>query len=199
MKKLFIIVISFFVFCFYSFASTAPYDYSETVTGNSLNIDRVYIIGSKGADVKEKPNENSKTLVHIPQGTQVRVIAIRGPKSNNKSKYIADYYLNWTAIFIPDNLRTDWNQIGWINNPDDLWWDPYPNFGTRGVNQWSTSDWYEDDLNGYLLNHVWEMTFYNKNYETSKKAIVTFEENQGKGLFFSSMNSDPEEKIIIVV
>ena len=86
MKKLFIIVISFFVFCFYSFASTAPYDYSETVTGNSLNIDRVYIIGSKGADVKEKPNENSKTLVHIPQGTQVRVVAIRGPKSNNRSK-----------------------------------------------------------------------------------------------------------------
>lgn len=197
MKKFSSVLISFLIFSFYCFAGTMPYDYSYTIDKDYdyFNIDQVFVLSKNGMDVKEKPDENSRTLVHLPPATQVRVVAISGPKSNNKSEFYDDYYLDWAAIFLPDNLRYNGNQIGWINNPDDLWWDPYSDFIDRET-IWQTKDWTKKDLTGFLLNHVWEMTSYIDGRSTQKKAIVVFEKDQGKGLLFSSDSEAPEETFI---
>ncbi len=196
LRKIFFLILIFTGF--FCFASTAPYDYFSTVDADYdyLNIGQVFIVDSNGADVKEKPDENSKTLFHIPPLTQVRVVAIKGPISNNKSEYYDDYYLNWCAIFLPDNLRINGNQIGWINNPDDLWWDTEHDFITRKGPFWDISKWKQKDLNGYLLNHVWEMTLVLNGEITAEKAIVVFEKDQANGIYFKSNTYSPEEKLI---
>lgn len=194
LRKIFFLILIFTGF--FCFASTAPYDYFSTVDADYdyLNIGQVFIVDSNGADVKEKPDEKSRTLIHLPPATQVRVVAINGPKSNNKSEYFDDYYLSWCAIFLPDNLRINGNQIGWINTPDDLWWDT-EYFDEKG-RYWDTSSWKPKDLNGYLLNHVWEMTLVLNGEITAEKAIVTFEKDQANGIYFKSDSYSPEEKLI---
>lgn len=144
------------VLSFSCFASTAVGDYLSVVEYNHLEIDEVYVVNAKGCIVKESPDEFSRTLITLPAGINVRIMSVNGPVHSIKGYGDRYYDEHWTAIYLPENLRKNGNQIGWIQSPDETWWSA-PDFTTEG--------WEEKQLRAYLQTSMWEYIYYKNGFE----------------------------------
>lgn len=149
-----------FLFLFLSFncfASTAVGDYIRVIDSYGyINIDEVYVAKSTGCYVKESPDKSSRTIIKLPAGTCVRIMSVNGPSYAAKDWRGSYYEESWAAIYLPENLRENGNQIGWISSADETWWSA-PVF--------STDQWEDRNLKCYLETSMWEYIVYNSGSE----------------------------------
>lgn len=179
-KKLFFTLL-FAASLFNIYASMSPGELSKSIEYFNNSWD-VYVSDPEGIDVKESPRDSSATIIHLPQGTYVRIVKIHGPENNvrvwwDKESY---YNSNCCAIFLPQSVRNE-NQIGWIPTVDFcLWWDD---------EKFDNSEWGSVQLESYLLNSLWEVEISNKSSGKTEYAAVEFEDNSICGY---KINADDE-------
>ena len=168
MKKIVLSVLLSLSF-FNLYAGTGVGDYEHSTEYLSSD---VYVADYDGVDVKERPDENSRTIIHMPQGTYVRIVKVHGPSHEMDALYGDEYIhieTSWCAIFLPPDVRQGESQIGWIPSAEGcLWWED--NFY---ADKWKTLQ-----LETYLLNSMWEVEYTPKSGGRSEYAVVEFDNNE---------------------